>query len=92
MMLRLNRADNPKRILITIEGELKGESVKIAESACREALARNVQVTVFIKNVMEIDEEGHTFLKRMATANAHIRATGIYSRYVVRNVLLNRSD
>ena len=83
-MFRLGRTDNQNSILITVEGELKGDSVSIAESACREALAGNARVTILIKNVTEIDADGHAFLRRMASTKAQLRANGIYSRYVIK--------
>lgn len=89
-MFRLKQADNRNSILITIEGELKGDSARIAESACQEALSKNVRVTILIKDVTEIDADGHAFLRRMAMTKARMRASGIYSRYVVRNAQLSR--
>ncbi len=84
-MFRLRHSDNPNSILITIEGELKGESVRIADSACQAALSRNVRVIILIKNVTEIDADGHAFLRHMAATKAQMRAIGIYSRYVIKN-------
>jgi hypothetical protein len=57
-MFRITRADHPSRILITMEGRLAGDYVGIAESACGEALSANIPVTVFLNDVMEIDEHG----------------------------------
>jgi hypothetical protein len=88
-MFRLWQSENPHGILITIEGELKGEGVGIVESICREALAKNAGVTVLIKNITEIDAEGRSFLKRMAMTKAQMRAIGIYSRYIIgKNVVI----
>lgn len=85
-MFRLMQQDKADGILITIEGELRGDSVGIAESACRDALASNSQVTILIKNVTEIDADGHEFLRRAASAKARLRAIGIYSRYVIKRI------
>jgi hypothetical protein len=88
-VFRLRQSENPHGILITIEGELKGEGVGILESTCLEALSKNAIVTVLIKNVTEIDAEGCSFLKRMAMTKAQMRAIGIYSRYIIRkNVVI----
>ena len=83
-MLRLRQADNPDKILITIEGELRGDSVGAAEAACLAALSKGVRVVILINDVTEIDEEGRAFLRRMVEAKAQLRAIGIYSRYVIK--------
>jgi hypothetical protein len=82
-VFRLRQSENPNGTSITIEGELKGEGVGIVESICREALSKNANVTVLINNITEIDAEGRSFLKRMATTKAQMRAIGIYSRYII---------
>jgi ABC-type transporter Mla MlaB component len=83
-VFRVNRAKKHNGICLTIEGELKSESVGAAETACLEALANSETVTVVVKNVTEIDADGYAFLKRLAITRARIRAIGIFSQYVLR--------
>ncbi len=89
-MFRLRQADNPDKIFITIEGELRGDSVAAAEAACHAALLKGVRVVILINDVTEIDEEGRAFLRRMAEAKAQLRASGIYSRYVIKSIQQDR--
>jgi hypothetical protein len=78
---KLNRRDGT---CLTIEGELKSESVGAAESACQEALSGTEAVTIIFKHVTEIDVDGYEFLKRLVVTRARVRAVGIYSQYVLR--------
>lgn len=85
-MFRLERSNRRNSICLTLEGELKSESVEAAESACFEALESSPRVKVLVKNVTEIDREGYAFLKRLVMTKAQVRAIGIYSRYVLRTI------
>jgi len=91
-MLRITRTDHRGHILVSIEGHLAGDNVEIAESTCTKVLSMNTPVTVFLKGVTEIDDNGHAFLKRLVMTKARLRALGIYSRYIVRNLLLQKSQ
>jgi hypothetical protein len=85
-MFRATRADHPNHILITIEGQLAGGYIEIAESACGEAFLTGSSLTVFLKNVNEIDSSGHALLRRLIQKGARIRANGIYLRHVVQSL------
>jgi hypothetical protein len=85
-MFRITRANRPNQILITMEGQLAGEYVGIAEKACSEALSANIPVTVFLNGVMEIDRQGHAFLRKLLMRRARLRARGIYLRYLVKSL------
>jgi ABC-type transporter Mla MlaB component len=85
-MLRITREDNSKHVLIKIEGRLAGEDVISAETACAEALAAKMPVTVLLNNVLQIDSRGLAFLRELLVKRARVRAVGIYSRYIVRRL------
>jgi RecB family endonuclease NucS len=89
-MFRIIREDHPRHILVTIEGWLTAESVETAETACNAALQTNVPVTVFLKDIVEIDMDGRAFLMRMSMRKARLRAVGVYSRYIVRKLRSRR--
>jgi len=84
-VLRVQRSERNRGVCLTLEGELRSKSVAAAESACLEALANHSRVTVIVKNVSEIDEDGYAFLKRLVMTRAQVRAIGIFSKYVLEN-------
>jgi ABC-type transporter Mla MlaB component len=85
-VFRLNRVYKRNGIYLTIEGDLKAEFVHAIESACHESLTDGAAVTVIVKNVTEIDSDGFAFLRRLVMTKAQVRAIGIYSRYILRNI------
>lgn len=85
-MFRLDISNNRNGICLTLEGELKSESVGTAESACLEALEQSAPVTVLVKNISEIDADGYAFLKRLVKTKAKVCAIGVYSEYVIKSI------
>ncbi len=86
-MLRITRTDHPKRVLPVIEGKLAGDNVGVIETACEEALSKKAAVTVFLKDVLEVDEAGKKLLTRLAGTRIRLRALGVYSRFLIRKIL-----
>ncbi len=82
-MFRLQREDSPHGVRIAIGGALADEAVALAESACLEALAADVPVTVVLDDVTEIDVRGRALLRRLAATHARLHAGGVYLRYVI---------
>ena len=85
-MFRVNRTCRRNGIYLTIEGDLKTESVHAIESACLEALGNGAPVIVIVNNITEIDADGFALLKRLVMTKARVQAIGIYSRYILRNI------
>jgi ABC-type transporter Mla MlaB component len=89
-MFRIERTTRRKWVQLSLEGKLKSEHVETAESVCLEALANSDRVMVLLKNVTEIDTDGYAFLKRLMMTKARVRATGIFSRYVLHAIRIGR--
>jgi ABC-type transporter Mla MlaB component len=89
-VFRVQRSDRNRGVCLTLEGELRSKNVAAAESACHEALSNHDRVTVVIKNVSEIDEDGYAFLERLVTTKAQVRAIGIFSKYVLEIIRTGR--
>lgn len=85
-VFRLNKTYKRSGTYLSIEGDLKSEGVGAIESACLEALADGAQVTVILRNVIEIDADGFAFLKRLVLTKARVQAIGIYAQYILRNI------
>jgi hypothetical protein len=86
-VFRLDTGIQGCAIYLTINGELKKESVDIVESACLKALTEHAQVTILIDNITEFDQEGFALLMRLISAKVRVQAKGLYSQYV-----LNRAE
>ena len=91
-MIRIQAADNPGGITIVIDGQLIGEYVAEVEASIRKSMEQHKDVHLFLRNVSHIDEMGHALLSRLAAEGVELRATGLYSSYVVTQVQLALSS
>jgi len=85
-MIRISTKNEPRRITITIDGQLAGEDVDAVEKCCAEASAPGSRVRLFLREVSNIDTRGITLLGRLAAKGFELSASGIYSAYIVEEV------
>jgi hypothetical protein len=87
-MIRIQPAKNPGGITIAIDGQLIGEYVAEIEASIRESTEQYKGVELFLRNVSHIDEAGQELLSRLAAQGVELRAAGLYSSHVVKQVQL----
>jgi anti-anti-sigma regulatory factor len=86
-IFRIQEVNGRSRCLVIIEGKLTGDYVQVAEACCLHVQSRRKPLVVFLKDVTAIDEAGQKLLCRLASHGVSVRASGIYTSYVVRQVL-----
>ena len=86
-MIRISTKNEPRRITITIDGQLAGEDVDAVEMCCAEATGLGRRVRFFLREVSNIDRRGLTLLGRLAAKGFELSASGVYSSYIVEEVL-----
>jgi len=91
-MIRIQIANNPGGITVAIDGQLAGEYVKEVETSIRKAMEQHKDVHLFLRNVSNIDETGHSLLSRVAAQGVELSAAGLYSSYVVTQIQLALSS
>lgn len=82
-MFRIECTAGARETVITVEGRLVCEYVAAAESCCDGAFSSGRPVLVFLKDVSAIDSDGQALLSRLLARGARIRATGVYTSYLV---------
>jgi len=82
-MIRVMTADEPASTTITVDGKLSGESVEPVETCCIEAISKGKPVRLYLRDVSTIDEGGRALLRKLVEKGVGLKATGIYSSYVV---------
>jgi hypothetical protein len=87
-MIRIQPAKNPGGITIAIDGQLIGEYVAEIEASIRKSTEQYKAVELFLRNVSHIDEAGQALLSRLAAEGVELRAAGLYSSHVVKQVQL----
>jgi hypothetical protein len=85
-MIRIQTTNNVRGITIAIDGQLAGEYVEEVETAIRNAIEQHKDVHLFLRDVSNIDETGHSLLSRLAAQGVGLSAAGLYSSYVVTQI------
>ena len=85
-MIRIMTATKPRRITVTVDGEVAGEYVGAIGACVKQAIGKGRPVHLFLRDVSTIDEAGRGVLARLAADGVHLRANGAYSSYVVAEI------
>jgi hypothetical protein len=85
-VFRVSRTDEPSRTIITIDGQLSGESMKVVEICCEKAISRGKPVHFFLRDVSTVDQGGRALLCRLAAKGVRLLASGVYTAYLVRTL------
>jgi len=85
-MIWLQTANHPGGIRIAIDGQLVGDYIQEVETSIRNAIEQHKHVHLFLRDVSNIDETGHSLLSRLAAQGVELSAAGLYSSYVVAEI------
>jgi hypothetical protein len=86
-MIRVTKSEEGERTIITLEGQLSGDSIEVVEICCNQALSKGKPIDVLLHDVLTIDESGLALLTRLAAEGIRLLATGIYTSYIVRALM-----
>lgn len=82
-MFRLSKTDEDGATVFTVDGQLAAEYINVVEESCNSAATKGERVHLHIRGVSAIDEAGCSLLRRLAQKGVEIRASGIYTSYIV---------
>ena len=82
-MVRIFTTDGSKSTTITVDGQLVDDCVKAVETCSHEAIDRGRPVHLYLRDVSHIDDRGRSLLSRLASKGVLLRASGVYSSYIV---------
>jgi hypothetical protein len=86
-MFRVTKSEVGKRTIITIDGQLSGDYIEVVEICCKQAISEGRPIDVFLHDVLIIDESGRALLTRLANQGVRLLAAGVYTSYVVRDLV-----
>jgi hypothetical protein len=86
-MIRVTKSAKGKRTIITIDGQLSGDYIEVVETCCNQSVSEGRPIDVFFHDVSGIGESGRALLVRLAAKGIRLLATGIYTSYVVRDLV-----
>ena len=82
-MIRVTKTEEPSKTVVTIDGQLSGESVGLVETSCKEAESDGKPVYLFLRDVTAIDDAGRLLLRHLARNGVRVSGRGVYTSYVV---------
>ena len=85
-MIRVTRADELSRTVVTIDGQLSGDTIAIVETCCNQAKSNGRPVELFLRDVSIVDQAGRTLLSRLASQGVRLVGSGVYTSYLVQSV------
>lgn len=87
-MIRVTKSEERERTIVTLEGQLSADYIEAVEICCNQAVSKGKPIDVFLHNILTIDESGRALLSRLAAKGFRLLATGIYTSYIVRALML----
>jgi hypothetical protein len=85
-VFRLSKTDDDGATVFTVDGQLATEYINVVEESCSSAAGKGKRVSLHLRDVSAIDEAGHCLLRRLAQKGIEIRASGIYTSYLVQDL------
>ena len=82
-MIRVITADDPTSTTVTVDGRLAAEFVDLVEICCIQAISKPKPVLLYLRDVSLIDERGRALLRKLAGKGVGLKASGVYSSYIV---------
>ena len=90
-MFRITKAEEPRRTILTIDGQLSAESIAAVETCCNQAGSSGRAVQLYLRDVTSVDQAGKELLSRLAAHGVHLSARGVYTSYLIQAVALNKT-
>ena len=85
-MIHISKTEEPSRTLLTVDGQLAGDSIDVVETSCMQARSGGKAVQVFLRDVTGVDQSGRLLLTRLAARGIRLIASGVYTSYLVQEL------
>jgi hypothetical protein len=87
-MIRVTKTEEQSGTVVTVDGQLSGDSIAVVETFCNQAKSNGKPVRLFLRDVATVDQAGQLLLSRLAAKGVRLLARGVYTSYLVES--LNR--
>ena len=85
-MFRVSKTEEPSGTIVTIDGQLSGDTIAVVETCCDQTLSAGKAVHLFLRDVSMVDHAGRALLSRLAARSVQMHASGVYTSYLVRGL------
>ena len=85
-MIRVTKTEEQSSTIVTVDGQLSGETIAVVETSCEQAMSNLKPVQLFLRDVTMVDDAGHLLLSRLAARGVLLTAKGVYTSYLIERV------
>lgn len=82
-MIHVTKTEERSRTVVTVDGQLSGDSIDVVETCCNQAESGGKPVQLFLRDVTTVDQTGRMLLTRLAAKGIRLAASGVYTSYLV---------
>lgn len=85
-MIRVTKTEEQSHTIVTVDGQLAGDSITLVETCCNQAKSNGKPVQLFLRDVSTVDQAGQMLLSRLAAKGVVLTAKGVYTSYLVQSM------
>lgn len=85
-MIRVTKTEEQSGTIVTVDGQLSGDSIAVVETCCNQAKSNGKPVRLFLRDVATVDQAGQLLLSRLAAKGVRLLARGVYTSYLVQSL------
>jgi hypothetical protein len=85
-MIRVTKTEEQSRTIITIDGQLSGDSIAVVEACCNQAKSNGKPIELLLRDITTVDQAGQMLLSRLAAKGVRMVARGLYTSYLVQSL------
>ncbi len=85
-MIRVTKTDEQSQTVVTVDGQLTGDSLALVETCCNQAKSNGKPVRLFLRDVSMVDHAGQRLLSRLAAKGVVLAAKGVYTSYLIQSM------
>ena len=90
-MIRVTKTEEQSRTIITIDGQLSGDSITVVEACCNQAKSNGKPIELFLRDITTVDQAGQMLLSRLAAKGVRLVARGLYTSYLVQSLASDKA-
>ena len=90
-MIRVTKTEEQSHTIVTIDGELSGDSIAVVEACCNQAKSNGKPIKLFLRDITTVDQAGQMLLSRLAAKGVRLVARGVYTSYLVQSLTSDKA-
>jgi hypothetical protein len=90
-MIRVTKTEEHSHMIVTIDGELSGDSIAVVEACCNQAKSNGKPIELFLRDITTVDQAGQMLLSRLAAKGVRLVARGVYTSYLVQSLTSDKA-